>query len=259
MTDLRINVDTTEVLGLMSRISDNLPRARTLALNRTGEEMYRELRQEAASRFIFRPNGKVLNWYAPPNIPRHYRATDTKPIVSFVPERAGDLLRPFETGTPRFADRLGRPVAMPTYGAAGLRTSKSAILPKELFPVNLGLQVRRDPSGTTYYALGRNSIKRKLTPFQAGTQGRTKGGKLRTFELPTKASPSKSVVLQRLPGGQVRALWIMKQSVARPKLLTTYETARRVVAAQWGPNMAGMFRAIVRSPAGRASLLDLTV
>ena len=54
-------------------------------------------------------------------------------------------------------------------------------------------------------------------------------------------------------------LWAFRRQVNRPKLLTTYDTSRRVVAERWTPNIVGAFNTIVHSPRGKASLLDLAV
>lgn len=257
MTDLRITVDTTEVLGLLSRISDNLPTARTWALNRTAEDVTAALRTEARARFIFRgaSGERTLSWYAPRTIPREFRARDDKPYVSVVPEGPGKILRPFETGTPKVGMR-GGPVPIPT---KAVRPTPTAPIPANLWPHNLWPQLR----------LG-------------GTEGRTKKGKIRRSASWKQARPfflgpkganltlaSTSATLPRsawgiyqrvAPGpGGIRLLWAIRDSVRRPKLLNTYATAHRVASERWAINLAGAFRTIVRSPGGRASLLDLMV
>lgn len=257
MTDLRINVDTTEVLGLMSRLSTNLPTARTWALNRTAEDVTAALRVEAQARFIFRgkQGQRVLNWYAPRTIPRGFRARDDKPYVSVVPEGPGKILRPFETGAPKVGSR-GGPVPIPT---KLVRPTPQASIPQALWPQNLWPQLRQ---GGTEGRTKRGKVKRstswkKARPFFLGPKGAN------LTLAPTSATLPRSAwgIYQRVapgPGG-IRLLWAIRDRVQRPKLLDTYGISRQVVGQRWAVNMAGAFRTLVRSPAGRASLLDLTV
>lgn len=258
MTDLRINVDTTEVLGLMSRISDNLPTARTWALNRTAEDVTAALRAEASARFTFRQPlsyKSVLGNYAPVKIPRVWRATDTKPYVSVVPEGPGKILRPFETGTPKVGQR-GGPVVIPS---KVVRPTMAATIPARFWPHNLWPQLRL---GGTEGRTKKGKIKRTASwkqarPFLLGPKGADLSIGSTSATLPRNAWG----IYQRVapgPGG-IRLLWAIRDSVRRPKLLNTYATAHRVAGERWAVNLTGAFRTIVRSPAGRASLLDLTV
>jgi hypothetical protein len=246
MTDLQIRVDATQAIGLMGRISTNFPTARTWALNRTAEDVTFELRREASSRMMFRgPAGRrTLEQYAPPRILREYRATDAKPYVTIEPYNAGKILRPFETGTPRMGTPT-KPAIIPTYYA---RPEPGASIPKKLFPHNLWPAINE---GKT---------------LKSGKAKRSKSWKqVRPFVLdPTTMhglGPKAWGIYVRTGQGRgdIRMLWAFRRQVARPKLLTTHDTSRRVVMARWQPNMVGAFRQIVNSPSGKASLLDLTV
>ena len=249
MTDLSIRVDAAAAIGLMGRISDNFPTARTWALNRTAEDVTFELRKEAASRFTLRGarGQRVVNWYAPRTIPGVWRARDDKPWATIEPEGPGKILRPFETGAPKVGLH-GQPVAIPT---RAVRPTKQAEIPAKMFPFNLFPQLR-----------------------QGGTVGRTKSGKIKRSKSFKQVKPfildpasmqglrpQAWGIYQRTGPGRmdIRRLWSFRPTAARPKLLTTYDTSRRVVAERWTPNIVGAFNAIVHSPRGKASLLDLTV
>lgn len=249
MTDLSIRVDATQAIGLMGRISDNFPTARTWALNRTAEDVTAALRKDAAGRFIFRGarGQRVLNWYAPRTLPAIMRARDNKPWATVEPEGPGKILRPFETGAPKVGLH-GQPVAIPT---RAVRPTPQAEIPPKMFPFNLFPQLR-----------------------QGGTVARTKSGKIKRSKSfrqvkPFMLDPASMQglrpqawgIYQRTGPGRmdIRRLWSFRPSVPRPKLLTTYDTSKRVVAQRWTPNIVGAFRQIVNSPRGKASLLDLTV
>jgi hypothetical protein len=249
MTDISIRVDAKEAIGLMGRISDNYATARTWALNRTAEDVTAALRREASGRFMFRgrQGQQVLNWYAPRTLPNVMRANNSKPWATVEPEGPGKILRPFETGTPK-TGLHGQPVAIPT---RAVRPTPEASIPKKLFPFNLFPQLRH-----------------------GGTVARTKSGKIKRSKSfrevkPFLLDPASMVglrpeawgIYRRVgPGrGDIQRLWSFRPSARRPKLLDTYNTARRVVAERWAINMAGAFDAIVRSKSGKASLLDLLV
>lgn len=253
MTDLSIRVDATQAIGLMGRISDNFPTARTWALNRTAEDVTFQLRREAASRMMFRgPAGRrTLEQYAPPRILREYRATDAKPYVTIEPYNAGKILRPFETGAPKVGSPT-KPAIIPTYYA---RPEPGAAIPRKLFPHNL-----------LPYQFNQAFIGKEQPKLKSGKLKRSKAWKqVRPFILdPTTMhglGPKAWGIYVRTGQGRgdIRMLWAFRRQVTRPKLLTTYDTSRRVVAERWTPNIVGAFNAIVHSPRGKASLLDLAV
>jgi hypothetical protein len=249
MTDLTIRVDASEAIGLMGRISDNLPTARTWALNRTAEDVTFALRQEASAKFIFRgvQGQRVLNWYAPRTIPNVWRARDDKPYVTIEPEGPGKILRPFETGTPKIGIH-GQPVAIPTMA---VRPTPQSVIPAKMFPFNLFPQLR---TGGTVARTKSGKIKRSksfrdVKPFILDPAN-MKGLKPQAWGIYQRTGPGRN---------DIRRLWSFRPQVPRPKLLSTYDTSRRVVAERWAPNLLGAFRLIVNSPRGKASLLDLTV
>lgn len=251
MTDLHIRVDAAQAIGLMGRISDNFPRARTWALNRTAEEVNIALQREAQGRMLFRgqPGRRVLNLYAPTKIPPFLRATDQRPYVTPVfPENAGKLLRPYEEGGWKTVERTGRVPAIPT---KAIRPWPGASIPLKFYPTNLWPETR----------MGANPAR----PLKSGKPRRSKSYReVKPFIIdPAKQGPGpKWGIYQRVGAGRgrLRMLWAFKLATRQPDLLDTYATSKRVVAQQWPVNMVGMFRNLVRlNKTGKASLLDLTV
>lgn len=241
-----IRVDPKEVLGLLNSLSDQAPFAIAVAMNRTAEEANFAGRQLARKNFTIREE-KVLRYAFPIPIPNVERATKHRLSILMEPTRHGLLLEAYEEGKPHTFDRMGRPVAMPSFGSGGLRTTKATVIPKQLYPVNLGLQVRRDPKGTTYYALGRNSIKKQLTPFSSAGGKQVKQGRFGTYEVKSQTRPGVSFVFQRKQGpaapgargaGSV-LLWVMKPMVKRPKVLGFYDTINRTIEGRWEANLLG--------------------
>lgn len=248
MTDLHIRVDATEALGLMGRISDNFPRARTWALNRTAEEVNAALQREARTNLIIRgqPGQRVLNWYAPTRLPAILRARDDKPWATPVdPDNAGKLLRPLETGGFKTTERSGRVPAIPT---RAIRPTPQSLIERKFYPTNLFPETRMGAKPAKLLKSGkikRSKSYREVKPFIIEPGHGPKWG-----------------IYRRVGAGRGRLelLWAYQPVVRIPKRLNTYDTARRIVAQQWAPNMAGMFRNLVRlNKTGKASLLDLTV
>ena len=250
-TDLHIRVDATDALGLMGRISDNFPRARTNALNKVAVEVNGALRYDAERRFIWRDARakRVLNDYAPIPLFRGQMARDDKPYATPVaPENAGKILRPFETGTPKTTSRFGAVPAIPT---KMLRASGREVIPKAMFPSALF------PELGTNYTIGKDASKWNKGKGRSGRAFK----RVKPFIMRPGVNPKTWGIYKRFGPGRndIAMLWAFRPSVRRPILLQTYATAQRVVAQRWAPVMAASFRAIVQSGKGKASLLDLGV
>lgn len=241
-----IRVDAKEVLGWLNATSKQAPFAIALAMNRTAEEANYAGQRLARKNFTIREE-KVVRYAFPVPIPSSERATKSRLAILLEPARQGVLLEPFEEGKPHGPDRLGRPVAMPSYGPGGLRTTKRTVIPRQIYPVNLGLQRRLDPSGKTYYALGRGSIKKGLTPYSTVNGGYVKQGRFGTYEVPSKRNPGQSLVFQRKQGPAASGrggagsvlLWVMKPMVKRPKILHFVETISATIDGRFEANLLG--------------------
>lgn len=256
MNNLEIRVNATEAVGLLGRISDNFPRARTWALNRTAEEVNAQLQRDARAAMIFRgaPGARVLRLYAPTRLPGILRARDDKPSATPVdPYSGGKILRPFETGAWKTGNRFGSTPAIPTKYA---RPTPQSSIPKKLFPSSLF------PELGTNYSIGKDATK--------WSRGKGRKGKSFKSVKPFILNPSTMKGLgpkawgiyirtEAQGRGNIRMLWAFRPAVRRPKTLHTYATARRVASERWSINMVGMFRSLVRSGRGNASFFDLGV
>lgn len=243
---LTIDVRTQEVMTFLQRIHPQFPYAAMLALNRTAEDGLAALRSEIPRRFTIR-EVRLLNLVAPRQLPRPYRATTHHLAATVRTDGYARVFAPFETGTPKTpTSRLGGPLAHTVIVPTGhLRPTRGTVIPRTLYPTSLGLAPRRDPKGTTYYALGRGAITKKLTPVK----GRSIVGKRGTFALIAgrhNIRPSQAGVYQR-QGDTVRMLWALEPMVRRPRILNYQTTVETVVAERFRPNWEGAWELALRT------------
>ena len=241
---ITVAIDQAALTAVIKAIGETGKQARFAAanaLNRTGEEINADLRRTLPSRFAIRER-KILHYIAPVQLPRPNRATKTNLNAILQADGLAKILGPFEEGAIHVGTPLA-PVAIPT---SALRRSRMTIVPRSLYPVNLGLVARRDPSGKSFFALGRGAKAKNLTPFH-GIQIR---GKLGSFVLdPTTHKGITSQqwgVYQRL-GGKVRMLWRYIVSVRRPPRLLFAETAQRIMAERFETNFTGALAQALRT------------
>jgi hypothetical protein len=232
-----IRVDDQAVQKLLGDAVKEIPFTLALALNRTGEDINAARRDLYPTQFHAR-NQQLIRWLAPPYLGRDKKATKTNLTVLLDTGLSARFLDPFETGRPHQIDRLGRLVAVPSSGFGGLRPMPMTVIQKQLYPVNLGLQLRRDPKGgNAYYALGRGSIKKRLTPLHVTAAGKHQWqGRFGTFQVDTPKGP---MIFQRTGPGyrNTRLLWSLKPSVPRPANLRFVEVGKTVAAAKWLSNL----------------------
>lgn len=243
-----IRVDNLEkVVQAVWLHADQARYAAAEALNRTAEEVNATLRLEIPRRFTIREQA-LLRHLAPRQLPRHQRATKENLAATLMTAELSAILGPYEEGEPHV--RGTRPVIVPT---TSLRPTKASRIGRQFYPTNLGLQPRRDPSGRSYYALGRGAIAKKLTPFKQGNRGWTITGKLGTFALDPQYHPTLSKgqagVYQRV-GGKLRKLWHYVDRVRRPKSLQFQQTADRIMDTRFGPNFDGVLDVVLRKDRG---------
>jgi hypothetical protein len=234
-------------VGLVDSLSDQVPFAMSLAINRTAEEGTAALRPRIEKAFTIREN-RILDLVAPRTLPRHMRATKQNPRAVIRSEDYARLLAPFETGethkATRGVDGRTNPVIIPT---KNIRPTQGTRVARSLYPINLGLVARRTINprreGPYYYALGRNSIKKRLKPFKPTSGGRIQiKGRRGTFVLDALTAPDlpeqKRGVYQR-EGGKVKMLWAFRPSVPRPRALKFEETLMPLVRARLAVNFVG--------------------
>ncbi len=226
-----------ELVDHIDQYTKQLRFAASLALNRTGEEINAALRADVPKRFTIR-EPMLLRHLAPRDLPRHQRATRDNLVAVVQTAELSKILGPYETGEPHVRSRQ-RPVIVPT---TSLRPAKRVRISRTLYPANLGLQPKRDPSGKLYFALGRGSLAKSLTPYKQGTRGWSIQGKLGTFALDPTYHPGitagQAGVYQRL-GGRVRKLWHYVDQVKRPASLEFHATSARLMDTRFGANFDG--------------------
>lgn len=234
-----------ELVTHIDQYRKQVPFAASLALNRVADEINATLRQEVPKRFTIREPA-LLRHLAPRDLPRHQRATKERLTATIMTAELSAMLGPFEAGEPHVRS-LRRPVIVPT---TSLRPGKRSKIPRTLYPVNLGLQPRRDAAGSLYYALGRGSRAKSRTPFKQGQRGWSIQGKLGTFALDPKYHPgitkAQAGVYQRL-GGSVRKLWHYVDRVQRPASLQYHATADRIMESRFNPNFDGALQFAFRT------------
>lgn len=202
--------------------------ALAVALNRTMEQGHVALRRHAEANFTIREQ-RLLTFLAPIPLSNATRATREKLRVVSETSRSGRLFNPFERGEPKLQRGPDVPVAVPT---SHLRFAETAVIQRRWFPHNLGLTPRRDPKTTeTYYALGRGSKRKGLTPFRRTVGGKVQiKGKLRTFVLDPRfhagLSPMQHGVYQRFGPDRrdIKMLWQYRRQVRRPPILRFEDT-----------------------------------
>jgi hypothetical protein len=221
VADFTIRVDDSDVLGYLEKHSRHAPHALAHALNRTAEEALDAIWTHVKSVMTIRTLPR--QFVAPKILPTALRARNDKLFAVIETEGIGKLLNPFETGIPHFGGF--RPVAVPS---AFLRTTKATVIPRRLYPGNLGLAPMRDAGGALYYARGKGSKQRGLSGPKP-TQGR-----YNTFQIG-------NVIYQRTGPGQagIKPIWFLKPSVPRPANLEYLSTAQRIVQERWAINLRG--------------------
>lgn len=237
-----IRVDTREADAYLGQWKVNVPKALAVALNRTAEEANAALRERLPKEFHIRVPS-LVRYIAPQQLPATQRAREDQLWATVKTDAAGHILDPFETGEPKVQRSDAVPVAIPT---KDLRFTPETLVPARWYPQNLGLTPKRTPTGSTYYALGRNSIRKGLTPFR-----KTKGGamqikgKNRTFVLDPKyhdnvTQQQRGVYVRIGPKREdIRMIWRYVPKVPRPRNLHFFDTINATVAARWEPNMIG--------------------
>ena len=245
---INVSIDNESLKMLVDAIGNVGKQARFAAanaLNRTGEEINARMRREIPSRFTIREQ-KLLTYLAPVQLPKPYRATKQNLNAILQTDGLANILGPFEAGTPKVGS-AAKPIIIPT---SRLRPSRKSVVPRSLYPTNLGLIARKDPSGKNYYALGRNAIRKGLTPYSSKNGVVQIKGKLGTFVLdPTihkGISEKQWGVYQRL-GGEVRMIWRYINRVSRPSSLQFVSTAAEVMADRFDVNFTGALEQALRT------------
>lgn len=249
--DLTFRIDEREILGYFREVGEQAPFGIAVALNRTAELATAAGRVHAREVFQVRSE-QALRYALPVTLKAPFRATKQNLRAIIEPEKIGQIYGPFEQGAWHTADRLGRLPAIPT---RALRPSPKALVAKQMFPHNLGLAPRLDPKGTKYYALGRNSIRKGLTPFKVKDGKQVMEGRFGTYQVPSKRDPNVMLIFQRRAGPGYKGgvlLWVLKPVVRRPPLLQLFQTVQRTLDTEWPKQILGAMEYAVNSAARHA-------
>lgn len=228
-----------------------------LAINRTVEEANAAAREQVQRAMTVRQPQFIL---PPIVLPRAARATkqnleataalgypDVNPGDS-IGARREQILRKFEYGGQKTARDPMVPIAIPT---TAIRPSPTSVVPRALYPVNLGLTPRRSPAGD-FISGGRRGKVRTLAGGivrSARARGRLQlegiGG---TYAI-TDETGRPLLILQRTGRGHrdARVIWILKQRIPIPFLIPFEALATRVMEDRFEPNFAGALELALRT------------
>lgn len=238
-----IQVDFKGAVQFLNRFAPYAKQAWSVALNRTAEWGTRAGRDHAHRVFDVRSE-QALRFALPVTLKGALRATPGRLVAIIEPERIGKIYGPFEAGGMHTRDSLGRPVAIPT---SFLRKTEMTTIPRVWYPTNLGLQRVLDPKGTSYYKLGKDSIKKAKTPVKRTASGVRVLGKRGTFALDpdmgVRVDPRQAGVYIRTGPGKhdIQRLWIYRDSVRRPPYLQLLVTVDRATTDHWESEAVAAF------------------
>ena len=243
MADVVLTHDTAEVQAWFREFGKQVPFAASIAINRTGEEVLAETRN--AMRRTFTVRSYAGREFLP----------DTKLIGS---RRAtkGRLEAAVGVGNPKagpktFQGRMHAIYARQEYDGGVAQAGRNDFYipadrvdnpgyqpPRKLYPVNLGLAIKRGINGS--WTEAKSKVKRKKDGY---------------FILPSVNGSRKGYgIYHRDPGargpgsrGDISAVWFLRPSVRRTRRPFFMATADRVITQRWGVNMAGALEAAVRT------------
>lgn len=243
ITNGTIRVDFKGAVQFLNRLAPYAKQAWAVALNRTAELGTKAGRDHVHQVFDVRSE-QALRFALPVTLPGRLRATSERLTAIIEPERIGKIYGPYEAGGIHGRDALGRPVIIPT---RYLQPTPLTLVPRAWYPTNLGLQRVRDPKGTTYYKLGKDSIKKQKSPVRRTASGVRVLGKRGTFALDpdfgVRVDPRHAGVYVRTGPGKhdIQRLWIYRDSVRRPPYLELLRTVDRTTTEHWEAEAVAAF------------------
>jgi len=243
------SVDTRFADRYCAAVLKQIPFAKAVALNRTGEEINAALRQAIPEEFTLRFT-PLLRYVAPLQLPLPDRATKDRLEMTVRTQGKGRILNPYEMGRPHTGS-VSSPVAVPT---RALRFQDRTVIPRRWYPSSLGLVARKDPTGQSFFALGKNAIRNKKTPVHKTARGVTQiKGKNRTFVLDPALqrglSPKQAGVYIRVgpSRGDIRMIWWYIMQVPRPRILRFKEIAIQTFWRRFPVNFQGALAFALRT------------
>lgn len=226
---IELRIDTDPLIDQLSAVSRrHAPYAVANGLNRTAKEIAEAVRARVFQRgFRIRSSQSAAFIRAAIPDPKGIMQASKTRLRAFVNigEGLGKSVRytvlptaeagGVRTGTMAMAGSYGPRIPVP------IRASQGEMIPRAMYPANLGLQQRRKISG--------------------GTTGAKLQGKQRTFVVPSKRTGD-PIVMQRVGRNEVRALFVMKRAITVGPRNFFFPTASRVYRDRTAINIAGFMQ-----------------
>lgn len=250
-----ITLDETALRDAIRAIDDvakkHVPFATAVAFNRTGEEVLAAVRPKMAAVFTVRAPDFVL---PPRQLPKHAQATKTRLLMEValgypdvdrgsIGARREKIFRKFSYGGVKQAQDPAFPIAIPS---KELRPSRSTVIPRALYPVNLRLVPRRQADNSILPGLRRGKV-RAIDGSAVGSRKKRRelglegiGG---TFTM-LDENGRPIGVFQRVGRGRtdVRALWWFSQQIRIPRSfpfdVLAFEIVDQRLVVNWEGAMA---------------------
>jgi hypothetical protein len=231
---IEIKIDAKSASQLLTGYANQMPYAIAVALNRTAEDCFAQFRKDLPGRFTFRQPG-LIKLLAPQQIRGLNAATKKRlRVVLDTETRAAKMFRSYEKGETTVPTNGNTSVAVPTRLT---RSLPGGVIPKGLFPANLGFQKKLivSPKGAGY-----------TLAYARGTAYK-KGQKHGMFEInsPNVSQGFRGVWIRQ--GGNMHKVWHYNPTVRKPAILKWEDTIRSVVAARWEANMRGAAALAIRT------------
>ena len=241
---MRIDVqfDASQLSAAVLDRARQLPFAIANAMNRTMEEAQTAVKERIRMRGFTIRSGATDRWLTNQvKINRGERATKANLLVTLrigSGAGAGNVDAGSFTGKSllAFEEAGGERVGARAIGTGGtfgpsivvpIRTTPGEIIPRALYPINLGLVPRRQIAGGFSHA--------------------TLEGKRGTFAISTGAG--QGLILQRYGPGKddVRVLFLIRQHAHVAGRHFFYDVAKRVILERFAANLAGMYAAALKT------------
>lgn len=242
------------LLSMLANVREQVPYVMAVTINRTAEEVLAEGRKEIQANFIVRSPAFDL---PPVQLPKAWRATKTRQIATVnlgddgnpndIGPRRRKIFTKFEYGGEKVAADPAFPIAIPT---TAIRSSKTALVPRALYPTQLRLAPRKQADGSTLPALRKGKI-RTLAGSKIGKRARNEAGLQGiggTFTM-TNSDGKPIGVFQRVGSGHrgYRMIWAFRARISIPKRMHFRERGTVIIETRFKDNFDGALELAIRT------------
>jgi hypothetical protein len=243
MRMLTFDLDTRELTAALSKVNQSvIPKALSDGVNDTAKDFQATLRAGVHSRFVVRSGGFIDRMikinredFATPNKPEAIVRIQGPETVLGPDTRASEILTRHEEGGTHV-----RPSDSPFFVPAHtLRPTKTTVIPRRMYPVNLGITARRTIEGGF------------TTPKRGDVYGlgNTILGKRGTFLAPigNRMGLTPGIYQRDKEAGTIQLMWLLVQEVRLKPRLRFYATGEEVVLQRGSQHLASAIeRALLR-------------